>query len=136
MNFSKQKTPTPTKHLKGPKGRTVNSKLAEYPDVKIAGTNKSVLTPTLEQMAKLKRIKPSPPFTDTVRQAFRQYWETNNQLPKWAKDWDDFWSQVNIHHIIPRSLGGSVEGFENLVPVLKGEHTLLTRWWRGIIAGM
>lgn len=115
-------------------GQFRNSAGEEYPAVKVAGTDRPVPSPTAAQIQALKRVgPPSPPFPDSARQQFKNWWEANNGLPSSYANWNEFWDAVNIHHIIPRSLGGTHE-FTNLVPVLRGaEHQKLTNWWQAFI---
>lgn len=113
-----------------------------YPRLKIAGSDELVPTPTRAQLKKLELKVPSPDFPDAKRQAFKVFWQEKLKqvVPKGFKSWNDFWDKVNVHHIIPRSLGGSHE-VDNLLPVLIRDdagvliHQQFTNWWIEFLPG-
>jgi hypothetical protein len=87
---------------------------------------------------------PAPPEGLTkIPEDQRVSWDGSSDRDRFIRAWHERglpepeggWGKYDIHHIIPREYGGTND-FDNLVPVLRGDHQeLFNRWWTGYVPG-
>jgi len=105
----------------GPDGIPSNNKGEPYPNAVDSKTGQEVPFPggVLTIVPKANRVN----WGTTERTKFKQEWkERGFQEPPGG------WGEVEIHHIKPRSRGGSND-FENLTPLSIDIHQTFTNWW-------
>jgi len=88
-------------------------------------------------------IPPPPKGLAKVPEDQRVSWDGSSDRDRFIREWHERgfsepeggWSKYDIHHSIPREYGGTND-FDNLVPVLRGDHQdLFNRWWTGYVPG-
>lgn len=104
-----------------PSGIYLQNKIGQnFPQYIDPVSKKNALTPVRTDWKKLPATKP---WTQTDRGVFiKQYSESFGNQP------DSFWKSVDVHHIKPRIYNGGNE-FQNLMPVERNAHQLITTWF-------
>lgn len=99
---------------------------------------KAVIYPTVrDALGTSKRLKEPPLGLEVVPSSDRVKWGTTERkkFKKWYEekynDGDEYdWSDIEIHHIIPRQYGGT-NSTSNLIPLDKNDHRKkVTPWWK------
>jgi hypothetical protein len=96
-----------------------NKKAVRYPSYTDLLSGKSVAAPSLT----LTKVSNPVSWTTADRNNYKSWYEQTYNKGK-ILDWSD----VQVHHIIPRAYGGT-NNYSNLIPLPISVHTLFTTWW-------
>jgi hypothetical protein len=113
----------PGKGKSGPRTASVNKAGNPYPRVTNPLTGEPVTDPS-DGAPRVPKDQRADWGKAQRGQYIKQWYDNGNETPGGG------WSGYEIHHILPREFGGTND-FDNLVPLVPGEHLQFTLWWAG-----